>query len=128
MAFGDLLGARALLTVPEVPAREAAFLADQAAEKALKAAIASMGIEPPWTHDLVGLRSHAPQPVIAGTLALDIVALSAAAVAARYPDEGDPPYEHDEVERLVAIAAEILDVVRAYLETNGLDPASMRPA
>ena len=48
MALGDLAAARALLDVAEVAPRQPAYLAEQAAEKALKATIALKGLEPPW--------------------------------------------------------------------------------
>jgi HEPN domain-containing protein len=127
-ALGDLMGARAILIAADVPAREAAFLAHQAAEKALKAAILSIGTEPPWTHDLLALRLRAPAAVQSRTLHLDIASLSAAAVAARDPDLDDPPYERDEVARFVAIASEVIDVSRAHLETTGLALEGIEPA
>ena len=46
-AIGDLAAARALLAVTAVAPRQAAYLAQQAAEKALKATIAFQGDEPP---------------------------------------------------------------------------------
>ena len=128
MAVGDLVGARASLTAAEVPVREAAFMAHQAAEKALKATILWIGMEPPWTHDLVGLRLRAPEAVRAATLHLDITALAGAAVAARYPDPDDAPYGHDEVGRFLATASEIVEVSRAYLATTGLDLGAIEPA
>ena len=128
VAIGDLAGARASLTAAHVPAREAAFMAHQAAEKALTATILSVGIEPPWTHDLVGLRLRAPEAVRAATHHLDITSLSAAAVAARYPDPDDASYGHDEVARFVATASEMIDVSRDYLATTGLDLGGIEPA
>ena len=128
VAFGDLAGARAILTAAEIPAREAAFMAHQAAEKALKATILSIGTEPPWTHDLVGLRLRAPAPVRAATGHLEIEPLSAAAMAARYPDPDDPPYDRDEVVRFVATASAIVEVSRAYLESTGLVVGAIEPA
>ena len=128
MAVGDLVSARASLTAAEVPAREAAFMAHQAAEKALKATIMSIGTEPPWTHDLVGLQLRAPEAVRAATLHLDITSLSGAAVAARYPDPDDVPYDRDEVARFVATASEMIGVSRDYLATTGLDLGAIEPA
>src|SRR3989337_845941 len=60
IALGDLLTAAAILGDPALPPGGTAELAQQAAEKALKAAIALDGSEPPRTHDLVLLVQRVP--------------------------------------------------------------------
>lgn len=124
-AIGDLATARAVLADERLPAREAAYLAQQAAEKALKAAIALTGSEPPWTHDLLYLRSRAPVEVGAAAAHIDLRPLWAAGSAARYPEGDDPPYERDEIERLVADAVDIVAIVRRYLDDAGLDASGL---
>ena len=59
LALGDLAAARGLLLAEGVAPRQAAYLAQQAAEKALKATIALEGGEPPLTHDLIFLTASA---------------------------------------------------------------------
>lgn len=124
-AIGDLAAADALLANERLPIREAAFLAQQAAEKALKATIALDGTEPPWTHDLLLLRQRAPAEVRSAAAGIDLMPLWTAASAARYPEGDDPPYDRDEAQRLVADATQIIEIVRRYLDRAGLDASGM---
>jgi HEPN domain-containing protein len=55
LARDDEFAARSLLRVPGVADSILGFHAQQAVEKSLKAALASRGIEFPYTHDLDGL-------------------------------------------------------------------------
>jgi HEPN domain-containing protein len=55
LARDDEFAARSLLPVPAVADSILGFHAQQAVEKSLKAALASQGIEFPYTHDLDGL-------------------------------------------------------------------------
>ena len=59
-ATEDLDVAQRLLTVDEAPPRHACALAQQAAEKALKAALVLEGIDFPFRHDLDALRNLLP--------------------------------------------------------------------
>jgi HEPN domain-containing protein len=117
--------ANAILADDRLPPRGAAYLAQQSAEKALKATIALDGTEPPWTHDLLFLRSRAPEPVRSAAVRIDLRPLWMAASAARYPDGDDPAFEDDEIVQLVADAALIVDIVRRYLDGAGLDASAM---
>jgi len=126
-ALGDLAAARMILRHDGLPPRLAAYLAQQAAEKALKATIALDGTEPPWTHDVVLLRERAPQAVQAATTSIDVVRLSIARTAARYPEPGDQPYGADEAARLVSDASELIEVAKRHLEIAGADPLSWAP-
>jgi HEPN domain-containing protein len=126
-AIGDLATARAILADELLPSREAAYLAQQAAEKAFKAAIALQEIEPPWTHDLLFLRARAPGVVRAAAGHIDLRPLWAAGSAARYPDGDDAPYDRDETARLIEDAAAIVDIVGRYFDDAGLDASGMSP-
>jgi HEPN domain-containing protein len=55
LADDDLVAARALLDVPGVTDAIVGFHAQQAAEKALKAALASADLEFPYTHNITTL-------------------------------------------------------------------------
>lgn len=110
-----------------MPPRLAAYLAQLAAEKALKATIALDGTEPPWTHDVVLLRERAPQAVQVASSGIDIVRLSVA-TAARYPEPGDPPYSPDEASRLVSDASELVELAKELLEGAGADPSGWAPS
>lgn len=88
-AEGDLLGATAMLERDDVAPRLACFLAQQAAEKALKARLIARGIAFPRIHDLLALRALLRSDTPAGLDDGHLAELSAWAVEARYP--GDLP-------------------------------------
>jgi HEPN domain-containing protein len=127
LALGDLAAARGLLMADGVAPRQAAYLAQQAAEKALKATIALEGTEPPPTHDLIFLIARCPQESGLREVGVDIVALSAAQTAARYPDPEDPPYDHDESELLVEDATRLLDAVGDHFNRRGVAGTDLTP-
>jgi HEPN domain-containing protein len=127
LALGDLAAARGLLLVNGVAPRQAAYLAQQAAEKALRATIALEGDEPPLTHDLLFLVARCPQEAGLREVDVDIVALSAAQAAARYPDPEDPPYDHDESELLVEDATRLLDAVGDHFNRRGVAGTDLTP-
>jgi HEPN domain-containing protein len=126
-ALGDLAAARSVLADDRVPPREAAYLAQQAAEKALKAAIALDGIEPPRSHDLLFLRLRTPADLRAAAMSVDLVRLSLARTAARYPDLDEPAYERSDAERLVTDAAAIVAIVERFLVDAGIDASGLTP-
>jgi len=121
MAIGDLADARAIADADDAPLRGAAYLAQQTAEKALKAAITFDGVDPPRLHDLVSLAAGLPGLFDGSELSPDLTRLSAAVVTARHPDPDEPPYERDEVDRLLVDAATVLRAVQTYLAARGLD-------
>lgn len=125
LAIGDLADARAILGEPDAPIRGAACLAQQSAEKALKGAIESMGADPPRIHDLKQLAASIPLLFDGWSSPPDLTRLTAAAVTARYPDLDDPPFEFDEVERLIFDAAVVIDAVRAHFARLGIGAADL---
>ena len=127
LALGDLAAARGLLTAEGVAPRQAAYLAQQATEKALKATIALEGTEPPLTHDLIFLLARCPQEVGLRRIDVDIAALSAAQTAARYPDPEDLPYDHDEAVLLVRDATRLLSAVEDHFRRRGLAGRDLTP-
>jgi HEPN domain-containing protein len=128
LALGDLAAARGLLAVGGVAPRQVAYLAQQAAEKALKATVALEGTEPTPTHDLIYLIARCPPEAALREVELDIVALSAAQTAARYPDPEDLPYEHDEAELLVRDATRLLGAVVDHFNRRGVAGSDLTPA
>jgi HEPN domain-containing protein len=128
LALGDLAAARGLLMAEGVAPRQVAYLAQQAAEKALKATIALEGNEPPLTHDLIFLITRCPQEAGLRHVDVDIVALSDAQTAAREPDPEDPPYDHEEAELLVRDATRLLGAVGDYFDRRGLAGGDLTPA
>jgi len=123
-ALGDLSSARTLLDQHRSPFRQAAELAQQAAEKALKGAIVFGGATPPRTHDLEALLRLVPSDWGVHALDVDLTRLTDALSHARYPHYYEPPLDPDEIGRLVADATAITTAVLDDLATRGID----RPA
>ncbi len=88
-ARSDLDAGHVLLRDPDSYPRQVCFLAQQAAEKALKAILVLLEIEFPRTHDLDRLREMAPTGWRVKVEFPQLYALSVWAVEARYP--GDMP-------------------------------------
>lgn len=89
LAGEDLRGADAMLARDDVAPRLACFLAQQAAEKAIKARLIRHGIAFPRIHDLLALRALLPAAASAGLDDESLAELSLWATEARYP--GDLP-------------------------------------
>lgn len=119
-ALGDLGAARALAGSNGVPPRTAVHLAHQAAEKALKAIIASRGDRPDRTHDLVFLRDRCPRAVQLAMAHIDVAALSEALLPARYPAFDEPAIGSTEVQRRLGEASEIIEISTIHLRGLGL--------
>lgn len=127
-ALGDLNGARALAADDTVSPRLAAALAQQAAEKALKALIALDGPEPPRTHDLVALAARLPSAAAIQARVEALRHLSDAYVSSRYPSPFEPAFDWSEVHELIDSAASIVEDVRPSLERRGFDTGALDPA
>jgi HEPN domain-containing protein len=113
--------------VAGVPPRQAAYLAQQAAEKALKATTALQGNEPPLKHDLLFLLDRSPGEARLRDVLVDTVALSGARTAARHPQVDDPQYDTEEVEQLVADASRLVVAVQDYFDRIGLAGTGLAP-
>jgi HEPN domain-containing protein len=106
---GPLDQARALLT------KARSDLAQQAAEKSLKAALAARGLPFPWKHDLGELLCLVePYLPAVRTLKRSVIALSPFAVAARYDEEISP--SEDETRLAIELAREVNGIVRGDLD------------
>ena len=91
-----------LARIPEAPMASVGFHAQQAVEKALKAATASRGIETKRTHDLVALTQLLFDVVAAAPFTLEEVRqLNPFAVEYRYDDELVTGLSRDELLELV---------------------------
>ena len=82
-ATEDLDVAQRLLAADGTPPRHACSLAQQAAEKALKAALVLEGIDFPFRHDLDALRNLLPDPWSVRRTHTDLAQLTEWAVEAR---------------------------------------------
>ena len=85
---------RLLSGCPSAP-RHACWLAQQAAEKALKAALILEGIEFPFTHDLDALRNLLPHGWPVRDTHADLAELTEWAAEARYPGDRPDPTNAD---------------------------------
>lgn len=116
-ALGDLAGARAVLEGDDLPARLAAFQAQQAAEKAIKALLILTGQDFERTHDLEALVLRLPTDAAVRGLDVNLEQLSNFAVGLRYPDAltdvGRP-----EAEAAVQEAESIVQSVIGKFERN----------
>jgi HEPN domain-containing protein len=91
----DLTAAEMLADHSLIPARHICWLAQQAAEKALKAALIFAEVDFPRRHDLDGLRNLLPVSWTVKQEHPDLAILSEWAVEARYPGEWPEPVEED---------------------------------
>lgn len=91
--------------------RSRAFYFQQAAEKALKAALVMSGRDAPHTHDLTYLRDNLPPDWDVNAPA-DLGNLTTMAVTARYGNGGTTPTKPEE-DLTLGVAADIVDAVRA---------------
>jgi len=114
----DLAGARALLASPQMVPRHVCWLAQQAAEKAIKAALIFWRIDFPKTHDLDRLHDLMPDTSRTRAEFTDLAALTQYAVAARYPGDAPiiPPPRAAEA---VSVAERLLASVRGDLVRSG---------
>ena len=90
------------------------FLAQQAAEKGLKAVLRSRGVVFPRTHNLRVLLGLLPEDVAVPPDVEDAAALSAYAVGSRYPDAREPVTE-DELATAVRLARAVVQWAEALL-------------
>ena len=115
-AENDLLNIRNNLAAERVPWDTVCFHAQQAAEKMLKAFLASRGQAVSRTHDLVALLADAV--ATAGrleALETDCRLLTSYAVMLRYPGAADEPSEEDGREA-VAAAERVYQRLRKVLD------------
>ena len=110
-ATEDLTSAKTLAESSAAVPRQSCWLAQQAAEKALKAALVCRRIDFPRTHDLDLLRNLLPADCRARTEPDDVAELTEWAIEARYPGDW-PEATPAEATRAIATAAVIVQIVR----------------
>jgi HEPN domain-containing protein len=113
-ASDDLRAARLLLSDVNVPSRIACFHAQQAAEKALNAALVAESIPFRKTHDIIILVGLVPSKLSAGLAHVDFLAFQPWAVDGRYPGDLPDATPHEAV-AVVDIATAILAAVDQWL-------------
>ena len=110
LARRDLRAAELLRDQPEVGDGIMGFHAQQAAEKALKAWLAILGIDFPWTHDLSLLIHKLDEGGAEVTNWWALLELNPFAVQFRYEILDDEPLDH---EATLAQVAELLNHVES---------------
>ena len=120
LALGDLDGAEFLLSSPDREPRLACFHAQQAAEKALKAALELEHNDYPRIHELEDLLPQLPPTWPAHGLDLNLERLSKLVIDARYPGVEELPTRADAVEA-VADARLIVDAIVEEFQRRGLE-------
>ncbi|CAA9461915.1 MAG: hypothetical protein AVDCRST_MAG58-2761 [uncultured Rubrobacteraceae bacterium] len=119
-AHDDQRGAEALLERDDVPPRLACFLAQQAAEKSIKAALIFLQTEFPFRHDLDLLRDLLPDDWALKETPTGLGALSAWAARGRYP--GDlPEATREDAKAAIEKARKVYETALADLEEHGYD-------
>ncbi len=117
-AWEDLHVAQLLATTADLPPRVACFHAQQAAEKALKAALVHDAIRFPRTHGLEQLVQALPPPWSVRNVDVDLGWLSRCAVAARYPGAGSDA-SADDAGRATSAAHSVVAAVSADVRSPG---------
>ena len=124
-ALGDLESARSQPGRSQRP-RIVAFHAQQAVEKALKAALVLADIDPPRTHDLNALRNGLPSGWRVRTRHPDLGSLSRLAVDTRSPDDL-APVTPIQAATAVRQAAAVVRSIREDFARRGLDTSGLKP-
>jgi HEPN domain-containing protein len=119
-AAEDLRAAGILLHETQVPRRHVCWLAQQAAEKAIKAALVFLQIEFPKTHDLDALRNLVPEDWTVRQAFPDLADLTEWSVEARYPGDW-PEATADDARGSLDEARRVLDLVTADLAARGVE-------
>lgn len=124
-ARGDLDSAIALLATT-TPNRNVGYLAQQSAEKALKAVILLDNTPFEMTHDLAAIAAQLPAGFQSPVGTADLAWLADIETSARYPDDGDT-ITHDDAKRAVGMTVTILDAVADHFVVRGIDEARIDP-
>ena len=116
----DLLAAEAMVEQRSVAPRHVCWLAQQAAEKALKAVLVFLQIDFPWIHDLDALRNLVPAGWQLKADHPDLADLAEWEVEARYPGDWPEATEAD-AHSAVEQARAVWESVRTDFVQRGFD-------
>jgi HEPN domain-containing protein len=119
-ALEDLEAARAMHTNDFGVPRQVCWLAQQAAEKALKSVLVSQRTHFPRTHDLDLLRNLLPAEWQKDSAVSDLAELSQWAVESRYPGDW-PIVTVDDARRAIEAATAIMTHLAVYARVAGFD-------
>ena len=116
----DLSAAQAMQSAPTVVPRHPAWLAQQAAEKAIKAVLVADDRPFPKTHDLERLAVLLPAPSVLAECDVDLANLTEFAVGSRYPGDLPDTVRPDEAARAVDDAKQVVAAVRVFLRARAV--------
>lgn len=119
-AMEDLRQAEILVRSEEAPPRYACWFAQQAAEKALKAALVLEGISFPFRHNLNALRDLLPAGWRVKDQYPDLSQLTVWAVEARYPGDW-PEATREDADCAVLEARGVLESVVGDFRSRGVE-------
>lgn len=112
------VASRLMAGTPTAP-RHSCWLSQQAAEKALKAALVLEGIDFSFTHDLDALRNLLPEGWTVRTTHADLAELTEWAVETRYPGDWPEPTD-DDANLALSQAGSVHDSVVTEFRRRGL--------
>lgn len=115
----DLALAEEVLKEKRFAARFACLHSQQAAEKAIKAALFLINVEPPKTHDIERLIGLLPAGWQLKRNPADYAGLSEWAVESRYPGEWQEATE-DDAKEAVRLAREVWEAINSDLRKFGI--------
>jgi HEPN domain-containing protein len=113
------LGMARHISDEDAPLRYVCTLAQQAAEKAIKAGLVLQGVEPPKTDNLGRLKGLLTDDWRLATVPMKLGALTESAVTGRYPGDWEIPSE-EETHNALELATTILELMRADLADRGV--------
>jgi HEPN domain-containing protein len=116
----DLGGAAAILKDDSTAARNACWLAQQAAEKAIKAGLVFLQVRFAKTHDLDALRDLLPDDWRAKQTFADLSELAEWSVEARYPGLQEEPTREDAAAAM-ATARTVVDLMGQDISSRSAD-------
>jgi HEPN domain-containing protein len=120
-AHEDLATALALSMIETTPPRHICYLAQQAAEKVVKAALVRLQTDFPKSHNLVLLVDLLPEDWSVTSTGNTLAKLSTWAVEARYPGDWEEPDPADAQESLIQ-AEEVFESIRREFTQRKLGP------
>ncbi len=105
---------------------ESSFHSQQAAEKALKALLSALGVQPPRTHSLEYLMVLIDRKGVSTREIREASLLTDYAVEARYPDFGEEP-SCDEARNAILLAQRVIEWCSTKLKNMGINCSDGEP-
>ena len=116
----DLVAAKHSAAYADVAPRVACGLAQQAAEKAIKALLVASDMDPPKSHNLLRLARMLTEDRVRLLLEVDLEELTRWAIEGRYPEDLDEATANDAT-RAVELARQVTALAHRALEEDTTD-------